>query len=123
VLSAATAFGILVYICVSLCSKCMKKNKDRQQIKSMNSFNTIEVSANPSMHSQQNMYGNSEQHGLVGKNGGDNFFDDDKANSRFQKPNIAEAIAKVDTGMKKPASKKKKKKKAKDGDINMLSVQ
>lgn len=104
----------------------MKKNKDRQQIKSMNSFNTIEVSANPSMHSQQNMYGNSEQHGLVGKNGGDDFFDDDndKAKSRFQKPNIAEAIAKVDTGLKKkPASKKKKKKKAKDGDINMLSVQ
>ena len=37
------ALGILAYIIVTLYLKCMAKSAERKQIKSMNSFNTIEV--------------------------------------------------------------------------------
>ena len=85
----------------------------------MNSFNTIEVSANPvtSHHA-------SEQRGLIGPDA--DFFDDDKDQIRSKKMKISDAIENQDDGLKKPAMKKKKKKgsrKAKDGDINMLNVE
>ena len=47
VLSAATVLAVIVYVSITLCAKCQEKRHQRQQIKTMNSFNTIEVSANP----------------------------------------------------------------------------
>ena len=90
VLSAATALGVFVYITFSLCNKCKKKNQERRQIKTMNSFNTIEVSANP-INSHQNLHGNSEQLGLV-RGEDPNFFDDDKDQMRSKKMKISDAI-------------------------------
>lgn len=46
-LSAATFLAVIIYCSYSSCSKCLKRQHDRKQITSMNSFNTIEVSANP----------------------------------------------------------------------------
>ena len=60
VLSAATVLAVVIYSSFTCCAKCAQKRHQRQQIKTMNSFNTIEVSANPtgSQHA-------SEQHGLM----------------------------------------------------------
>ena len=132
VLSAATLLGVIVYMMMTCCSKCIKKTQERTQIKTMNSFNTIEVSANP-VNSHQNLHGNSEQHGLVRDDDDKNFFDGEKNNydldkdqARSKKMKISDAIQDQDSGKKKPASKKKKKKnskKTKDADINMLNVE
>jgi len=121
-LSAATVLAVIIYCSFTSCSKCIKKQHERKQIKTMNSFNTIEVSANPVSASHNNHA--SEQSGLMKADA--NFFDEDPDKARPKKMKISDAIEDQDDGKKKQVTKKKKKKgtkKGKDADINMLNVQ
>ncbi len=113
-LSAFTVLGVIIYIVMSLCSKCHKKAAEKKRIQSMHSFNTIEVAQMSSAaHSaQHSSAGLGEQHGLMGasSNVKDDFFDDDKEKINSRKMKITDAIEDADAGKKKTVLKKKKKK-------------